>query len=176
MKNFFPDGVAYEVPCEYTTGACTADMLTFKGYMHRWLAQVTQLVPETKTKILPTLRKSTEAAVKQCTGGGSQRQCGFYWTSGQFKDPAVDKTSGAGEVMNVLSAVSTLLTEQVSGPVTQEDGGISEGDVNAGYAGHDNEYRNKRAITTADRAGAGIITGILILMCTATFAWMSFFD
>ncbi|KAG6057957.1 hypothetical protein E4U32_004842 [Claviceps aff. humidiphila group G2b] len=89
-------------------GTCTPDMLSFKGYVRRWLSVITQVAPYTRETILPILRKSTEAAVKQCTGGQTGRQCGFYWNLGEFVDPAVDRTTGAGEVMNVLAAVSSL--------------------------------------------------------------------
>lgn len=174
--NFFPKNIAYEVPCEYKTGACTADMLSFKGYVHRWLSVVAQLAPHTAPKILPMLQKSTQAAVNQCIGGATGRQCGFYWQSGKFENPAVDKTSGAGEVMNALAAVSSLLITDVGGPVAKGSGGISEGNPNAGFAGHDQEINTPRPLTTADKAGAGILTFFLVASAIGTFVWMAFLD
>ena len=40
---FFPDGVAVELDCEFKDSItqCTTDMLSFKGYAHRFLAQTT---------------------------------------------------------------------------------------------------------------------------------------
>lgn len=149
-------------------------MLSFKGYVHRWLAVVTQIAPFTKETILPVLQKSTQAAVNQCTGGDSGRVCGFYWGSGSFVDPSVDKTSGAGEQMNVLAAVSSLLIEDVAPPVTNSSGGISKGDPNAGTDSTDTP--ELRPLTTADKAGAGILTFLLLGSAVGTFAWMSFFD
>lgn len=146
-------------------------MLTFKGYVHRWLTVVTQLVPSLRDKILPVLRTSTEAAIKQCTGGESGRVCGFYWSSGQFVDPAVDDTTGAGEAMNVLAAVSSLLVDHAEPPVTNSSGGTSRGDPNAGQ--NSNIYRTYEPITTADRAGAGIITFLLLAGGLASWGWMS---
>ncbi|KAK3321732.1 mannan endo-1,6-alpha-mannosidase DCW1-like protein [Apodospora peruviana] len=174
-RDFFPDGVAYELPCEGRLGACTADMLTFKGYVHRWLSVVTQIAPFTAKTILPLLWTSAEAAVKQCTGGATGRVCGFYWSNGTFFDPAVDSTTGAGEAMSVLAAVSSLLIEHADPPATNTTGGISKGDPNAG-SNSKGATREMAPITAADRAGAAILT-ILVLGCAVgTFGWMSFGD
>lgn len=151
-------------------------MLSFKGYVARWMAQVTQLAPHTRDKIMSALTKSTQAAVKQCTGGESGRQCGFYWSSGQFVDPQSDKTNGAGEAMNVLSAVSTLLVDETPGPVTKATGGTSQGDVNAGNPGHDQDKRGLKTITTGDRVGAGFLTILMIAFGVSVFAWISIVD
>ncbi|KAH7015713.1 glycoside hydrolase [Ilyonectria destructans] len=174
LKNFFPKDIAYEVPCEGRQGACSTDMLSFKGYVHRWLAVVTQIAPHTKDKILPVLATSALAAANQCTGGASGRVCGFYWGGGKFVDPAVDETSGAGEAMSVLAAVSSLLIEDADPPVTNKTGGISKGDPNAGKNSHDRP--EPRKITGADRAGAGILTILLLGGATGAFLWMSVFD
>ncbi|UKZ50366.1 hypothetical protein TrVGV298_004624 [Trichoderma virens] len=157
LARFFPEGIAYEV--------------TFiAGYLW-WL----KLPPHTKDKILPILRKSTEAAVKQCTGGDSGRRCGFYWSSGKYIDTAVDHTSGAGEAMNVLAAVSSLLINEAPPPVTNSSGGISKGNPNAGHGGDNGEVELK-PIGAADKAGAVIVTLILLGSATAAFIWICSFD
>ena len=149
-------------------------MLSFKGYVHRWLAVVTQIVPQLQEKILPVLQTSTEAAVKQCTGGKSGRACGFYWSDGVFVDPAVDETSGAGEQMSVLAAVSSLLIGDAEPPVTNRTGGISKGDPNAGKESHDTPEPDP--ITQADKAGAGVLTFLILSSALGTFVWMCAFD
>ncbi|KAM0310648.1 hypothetical protein ACHAPQ_012473, partial [Fusarium lateritium] len=166
--------IMYEVPCESRKGACSTDMLSFKGYVHRWLAVVTQVAPYTASKILPILETSTKAAVKQCTGGDSGRACGFYWSGGVFVDVAVDETSGAGEQMNVLAAVSSLLITDAEPPATNKTGGISKGDPNAGKDSHD--IPEPDPITTADKAGAGILTFLVLAGGIGTFVWMCAFD
>jgi mannan endo-1,6-alpha-mannosidase len=174
LSNFFPEKIAIEISCELERiSTCTADMLSFKGYTHRWLAVVAQMAPFTAEKILPILRTSTQAAISQCTGGATGRRCGFYWKNGIFFDPAQDMTSGAGEQMNVLAAVSSLMVEYGAPvPVTAATGGISEGDINAGSSSVD--MPEMMPITAGDRAGAGILT-VLILICTlTTFFWMTF--
>ncbi|RDA95652.1 hypothetical protein CP533_1131 [Ophiocordyceps camponoti-saundersi (nom. inval.)] len=175
LADFFPEGIAFEVPCEVREGACSPDMLSFKGYVHRWLSVVTQVAPFTRGKILPVLRTSTEAAVKQCTGGATGRVCGFYWSKGVFVDPGVDKTTGAGEAMNVLAAVSSLLIGEANGPVTDSTGGISKGNPNAG-GGRDNGQKELRPLTVGDRAGAGLVTFLILGGAVGTFVWMSVFE
>lgn len=176
LASFFPEQIAYELSCEFALGGsvCKTDMLSYKGYLVRWLGVVTQVAPHTAAKILGPLRKSGEAAARQCTGGASGRECGFYWTEGKFIDPSVDKTSGAGEAMDVLAAVSSMLIEDVAPPVTNDTGGTSRGDPNAG--GRDNGERPVKPVTAGDKAGAAILTILLLVGAVSLFVWMSFFD
>jgi mannan endo-1,6-alpha-mannosidase len=175
LRDFFsPDNVAFEIACEDRMGACSTDMLSFKGYVHRWLTVVTQVAPYLRDKLLPVLRNSAEAAVKQCVGGTSGRKCGFYWRNGTFYDPSIDKTSGAGEAMSVLAAVSSLMVEfpGTSEPVTNLTGGTSVGDPNAGSRSGTTPQPWKD-LTTGDRVGAGILTALMLAGAIGTFTWMS---
>ena len=175
LARFFPDEIAYEPNCE-PFKTCSPDMLSFKGYVHRWLSVVAQVADFTKPTILPILRTSAEAAVNQCTGGASGRQCGFYWSSGSFRDPNVDETSGAGEAMNVLAAVSSLLhstKKSNMAPVTNTTGGISKGDNNAGNGGHELD-KPLGPITTADKVGAGILTVLFLGGFMSLFGWLCY--
>ncbi|KAL2022142.1 hypothetical protein VTK56DRAFT_5971 [Thermocarpiscus australiensis] len=174
LRDFFPNKVAFELPCEGRQGACTADMLSFKGYVLRWMSVVTKVAPHTRDKILPVLRASAEAAVKQCTGGPTGRRCGFYWEGGVFVDPAADKASGAGEAMNVLAAVSSLLIDEAPAPATN-DTGISKGDPNAGSRSR-GPSQPLAPITTGDRAGAAILTMLILGSAVGTWSWMSIGD
>lgn len=165
FRVFFPDDIAFEASCEEHM-TCTTDMLSFKGYVHRWMSTATQIAPFTAEKVLPVLQKSAQAAVKQCTGGSDGRTCGFGWASGAF-----DNSVGAGQTMDVLAAVSSLLIGQSKAPVTHSDGGTSVGDPNAGI-GSGSIGDNLPAITTADKAGAGVLTAVIILTSAAAFGWM----
>lgn len=149
---------------------CTTDMLSFKGYLHRWLATTSQLCPFVHDKIITLLKHSTEAAVAQCTGGSSGRACGFRWSSGAF-----DGSVGAGQTMNVLAAVSSLLIDEAAAPLTNDTGGTSTGDVNAGS--HSDSFKKElREVTAGDKAGASILTLLLLAAATGTFGWMSLGD
>jgi len=124
-RDFFPEGIIKELPCEGRKGACTADMLAFKGTVLRWLGVTTQVAPYTSEVISPLLRSSAEAAVAQCTGkkddGFEGAKCGFYWTDGEYVDTSRDKTTGAGEQMNVLQAVNALLINEAAAPMTSDE-------------------------------------------------------
>ncbi|KAI1158761.1 glycoside hydrolase family 76 protein [Nemania serpens] len=165
FRAFFPNDTAYEAACEGVL-TCTTDMLSFKGYIHRWMTTMTQIAPFTAPQVLPVLRKSAQAAVKQCTGGDNGRTCGFRWASGAF-----DGNVGAGQTMDVLAAVSSLLIDQSKTPVTNATGGTSIGDPSAGI-GSGAITDDLPAVTTGDKAGAGVLTAVIILTAAAAFGWM----
>ncbi len=72
---FFPDGIMVERPCEQpTTVGCNTDQLSFKGYMHRWMATATQLAPFIADPVIRILRSSAAGAMKNCNSDGT---CGF---------------------------------------------------------------------------------------------------
>ncbi|KAI1273441.1 glycoside hydrolase family 76 protein [Xylaria sp. FL0933] len=167
LKVFFPNDTAYEIACEGVK-TCTTDMLSFKGYLHRWMATTTQIAPFTASKILPVLQKSAQSAVDQCTGGTDGRTCGFAWSSGVY-----DGTSGAGQQMDALAAVSSLLIGQARTPVTSSDGGTSIGDPNAGVGSGSIGEDDLSPVTTSDRAGAGVLTAVIVLTAAAAFGWMA---
>lgn len=176
LRVFFPDGIAHEPACE-DVGTCTSDMLSFKGFVARWMAQTTQLAPFTRDTVMPVLKTSAAAAARTCTGGDSGRMCGFKWHQDTW-----DGTIGAGPQMNVLATLTSLLVDYGSeatasggdggAPATNATGGTSSGDAAAGYG--DKPWERQIApITTADRAGAGILTVVLISTFTAGALWAS---
>jgi mannan endo-1,6-alpha-mannosidase len=166
FSKFFPDEIAYEPQCE-TSKTCTTDMKSFKGYIHRWYATATQVAPFLGPKVLPVLEKSAQASIKVCTGGDTGRQCGYSWASGSFDD-----NTGAGQEMNVLGATSSLLIGEAKAPYTKETGGTSKGDPNAGSDSDDLTQHFDR-ITAGDRAGAGILTALVLGGAVSMFGWMS---
>ena len=166
LTTFFPDNIAYEIACEEHM-SCTTDMLSFKGYLHRWLATTTQIAPFLADMILPVLQTSTTAAISTCLGEANARTCGFKWNQ-----HAYDGSHGAGQQMNVLAAVSSLLIGQAAPPVTNTTGGTSVGDPNAG-ADSDNFKNELTPITTADKAGAAILTLVILVSAVGTMGWMS---
>lgn len=147
---------------------CTTDMLSFKGYDHRWMAQTTQLASFTHDQVMTVLKTSAQAAISQCNGGDTGRQCGFQWSSGTF-----DGSVGAGQQMDALGAVMSLLVDAgASAPVTNSTGGTSVGNSNAGSAS-DNFLGGSTPATTGDKAGASILTILILISAASTFGWMS---
>lgn len=167
LSTFFPKEIAYEPTCE-PYGTCTTDMKSFKGYIHRWYATATKLAPIIAETVLPVLQKSATAAVAQCTGGDNGRTCGFKWASGSY-----DGNTGAGQEMNVLGAVSSLLIDEADSPVTADSGGTSKGNPNAGSDSND-QLNKLKPITTGDKAGAALLTIIVLVATCTVFGWMSY--
>ncbi|PHH65573.1 hypothetical protein CDD81_2008 [Ophiocordyceps australis] len=166
LQTFFQEGIAVEVSCE-TVNTCTTDMLTFKGFVHRWYSVIMQLAPFTAAKIKPVLKKSADAAIRQCTGADLGRQCGFKWATGTY-----DGKTGAGQEMSVLGAVSSQLIDFAKPPVTADSGGTSAGNPDAGANGDDFQT-HKRPITAGDKAGASILTLLVLGSACGVFGWMS---
>ncbi|KAK5632677.1 hypothetical protein RRF57_008391 [Xylaria bambusicola] len=163
---FAQDGVAFEPSCEPPPGSCNSDMESYRGYMHRWMANTIQMAPFLRDTILPVLKTSAAAGVKQCTGGGNGRMCGFHWTSGQY-----DGQLSASLEMNVLGALTALMMPDVAPPLTNTTGGTSKGDPDAGQT--KTELPTFSPITTGDKAGASILTILIITGALSAFAWMS---
>lgn len=147
---------------------CNPDQHSFKGYMHRALATVAVVAPFTRPAVVKVLRSSTQGAVDSCLADGT---CGFRWNRDSYDG---DVNSGpAGQEMSALAALSTLLIDQqkvLNGPLTNQTGGTSQGDPNAG--GDYNVLKPPKPITTSDRAGAGILTAVVLASFMGGLVWM----
>ncbi|KAK3708011.1 hypothetical protein LTR37_011704 [Vermiconidia calcicola] len=163
---FFYKGtnVMFEVACE-PRGNCNVDQRSFKAYLGRWMAATTKVAPWTHDTIMPFLQQSATAAATSCSGGDSGTECGMRWTTGNW-----DGQLGVGEQMSALEVIQSNLIDNVQGPVSNSTGGISTGDSNAGTTGDDLIYT--APITTGDRAGAGIITAMLLVFIVGGAWWM----
>ncbi|PKY01091.1 mannan endo-1,6-alpha-mannosidase [Aspergillus campestris IBT 28561] len=149
--------VLYESACELA-GTCQTDQFSFKAYLARWMGDTAKLAPFTYDSIMTRLRPSAEAAAAQCVGGKTGSYCGMQWTTGTY-----DGTTGVGQQMSALEVILANLLETTRGPLTGETGGTSKGNSGAG-TGKDADAKGKpKAITTADRAGAAILTGLSAL-------------
>lgn len=167
MSVFFKDNVMYEVACE-PNGKCNVDQRSFKAYLARWMAGTIVRAPFTRDLLLPLIQTSARAAAQSCTGGADGQQCGLQWTTGAF-----DGSLGVGEQMAALEVIQSNLVDQVPGPVTEDTGGISQGDPSAGMAGDKTPAGlTPDDITTADRVGAGFLTTILLFGVIGGAWWM----
>lgn len=169
VEHFFPDGIMIERPCELPHRVqCNVDQHSFKGYMHRALATVAVVAPFTRDSVMKTLRSSTAGCASSCLADGT---CGFRWDTGEYDG---DVANGpAGQQMSALAALSTLLLDQehvLNGPLTNGTGGTSVGDPNAGRGYR--ETQPLRDITAGDRAGAGIVTAVVLASFLGAVVWM----
>lgn len=157
----------YEVACE-DIGTCNIDQRSFKAYLARWIAAACVRAPFTYPLLKPILETSAMAAAATCTGGDQGTSCGLKWTTGAF-----DGSTGVGEQMSALEVIQANLIDRVPGPVTQVSGGNSEGDPNAGTSSDIGpQDLHKEAVTTADKAGAGVLTVLLIFFVVGGAWWM----
>lgn len=173
---FFPSqfggNIMQEVACE-SLKTCNNDQPSFKAYLARWMAATTQMAPFTTNTIMPKLRASAQGAAKQCSGapnGGTT--CGRAWYTTTW-----DGTIGIGEQMSALSVIQSNLISKVAAPVTAKKGGTSEGDPNAGTAPSrtgDTDPALTRKVTMADRAGAGILTALVLGALLGSTWWICF--
>ncbi|KAI1098666.1 glycoside hydrolase family 76 protein [Jackrogersella minutella] len=172
---FFQDGVMWEPSCEKTEAKCNVDQQSFKGHLARWMSLTAQLAPFTHDSIMPLLKSTVTAVGKQCSGpagteykGADGTACGFSWLQGS----TFDGEYGVGEQMNALQAVISVLGDSAPAPYTSVNGGSSQGNVNAG-ANDDDKIDQPKPITTADKAGAGILTALVLggLVSGMFFVW-----
>ena len=162
LDYFFPGSknVMSEVACE-AGGTCNVDQRSFKAYLSRWIAATVQIAPFTHDKLMPKLRASAQAAALQCSGPNNA--CGLRWVKGADSDGS----TGVGEQMAAMEVFQANLVGSAKKRVTADHGGISKGDPYAGTEKDADAYIGvlDDPITTADRAGAWILT-ILVIFVT----------
>jgi mannan endo-1,6-alpha-mannosidase len=172
---FFPvsmgPDIAVEITCQ-PTGNCNNDALTFRGFLLRWMSFAAQLVPQLADGIWPYLSASGIGAAGQCSGGDTGQICGIEWNTTVW-----DGTYGPGQQMSALAAVGAnmLKVKALAPPFTTKTGGTSVSDPSAGTNGDNTGqlpeiYTNP--ISTSDRAGAGIVTALLLVGILGIGWWM----
>jgi mannan endo-1,6-alpha-mannosidase len=146
--------------CE-ATAKCNIDQRSFKAYLARWLASTAEIAPFTHDLIMPKVATSAEAAVQTCTAGASGTQCGLRWVLGANDGAFL----GVGEQMAALEIVIANLADKAPGWASAVKGtGTSQGDVNAGSDSTTSTDGLVLTPTTgADRAGAAILTALMIV-------------
>lgn len=65
--------------------------------------------------------------------------------------------------MSALEVIQSNLIKKVSGPVSNSTGGTSQGNPSAG-TGTTTHVEAPHAIGTKDKAGAGVLTAVVIIM------------
>lgn len=161
---FFENKVMLESACQQE-GDCDQDQLSFKAWFSRFLAAASKIAPWFYPMVQPYLAASSAAAASVCTGGDNGKSCGFKWTSGY------DGNIGLGQQMAAIEVIMTNLIESAGFPVSSGTGGTSKGNASVGGGSDDtSNIAQLKPITTADRAGAGIITA-LVIVGTLGGAW-----
>ncbi|BDD55427.1 hypothetical protein MPDQ_005889 [Monascus purpureus] len=170
-REFYPQqyggNIVTDFSCEIPKN-CDGNQVLFKGFLSAWLAFLTTLQPETKDIIMPKLQGSAVGAAKQCSGGNDGKHCGSRWYQDTW-----DGTSGIGQQMAALAVfASNLVTEKTQAPLTSNTGGTSQSDPSAGTGTDQSSPAQLSKISTGDRAGAGILTGVFLTGWIGALTWM----
>lgn len=166
---FYPNNgnIMVETACE-KGGHCETDQKSFKAYLTRWMTASTQIAPFIADQLMPKIEESAVAAAQQCSGGETGSSCGMRWIDGE----KYDGQTGVGEQMAALEAIQSVLITKIDPPLTLKTGGTSKGDPNAGSSNDGNNLPDFKPITTADKAGAGILTTLLLGGMLGGSAWL----
>ncbi|KAL6710845.1 hypothetical protein ACN47E_007902 [Coniothyrium glycines] len=162
---FFNNDVMIEVACE-NNGKCDTDQRSFKAYLARWMGYTAIVAPWTREFIDPLLKASAQAAVKQCNAGANGNTCGLRWVDNGVNDGR----SGVGEQMAALEIVQSLLYTSAPGPATLKTG-VSTSNPDAGASAPTTAIVFN-SVTTGDKAGASILTLIVLVGILVGAWWM----
>ncbi|KAL7268058.1 hydrolase 76 protein [Rhizina undulata] len=159
--------VMQESACEFDYQGrgptCNTDQRSFKAYLARFMALTAVVAPFTQDYIMPRLRASAVQAAKSCNGGTDGETCGLSWISGTYDGaPFGIAVGGVGEHMAVMETIQSNLVLQSDAPLTQITGGTSIGNPAAGTDSSDSVVTTLEKTTTGDKAGAGILTGLVL--------------
>lgn len=164
-STFFEDDIMYEQACQ-PAGTCNTDQRCFKGIFGRFLGTTALLVPTLQDDIMTKLNASATAAAASCSGGSDGHTCGLNW----FKN-AWDGKYGLGEQICALDVIANTQVLSKDGPLTNSTGGTSSSTAGSDTTDSGSTV-NPLVVKTKDRAGAGVVTVIGILMMFSTGFWM----
>jgi mannan endo-1,6-alpha-mannosidase len=155
-----------EITCE-SEGTCNIDQRSFKAYLSRWMGYTAVVAPWTRNLIDPRLQASALAAAAHCNGGGNHIFCDFQWATRNERGGSL----GVGEQMAAVEVIQSLLYPTVAGPVTQNSGGISLSNPNAGLD-TPSDYITLDNSTLGDKIGASVLTIIMLVGTVAGAGWI----
>lgn len=170
---FLQNDIMKETACEGVNAdgsdTCDVDQRSFKAYLARWMAATMIKAPFTYPMLKPILEKSAAAAAATCIGGTNGTSCGSKWYVGAV----YDGNTGVGQQMCALEVIQSNLITEVAGPVTQNTGGTSKGNPDAGSSSPvgPNDLQTQK-VTTSDKAGAAILTVLLVFFVVGGAWWL----
>ncbi|PNY24645.1 Mannan endo-1,6-alpha-mannosidase DCW1 [Tolypocladium capitatum] len=155
------ENVMLEPSCE-PANRCNNDMITFKGYLSRFMWQTSVMVPSMRPKIESYLIPSAKAAAAVCTGGKDGHQCGMKWYTGSF-----DGKPGLGQQMCALETIQGLLIHEAAPPLAGKDikpiADAAWTPIDTYTYGADGPATSKRAATSpTDQSSASEASGVAV--------------
>lgn len=168
---FFPKSgdnqIISDITCE-PINKCDRNQKTFKAYFTSWLGFMSLIVPtEITADVMARFKVSAVAAGQQCSGGSDGKHCGIRWT----KKAEWDGTTGLEQQMSVLGVLNAnMVPFKAQGPYNADNGGKSESNPHGGS--NTKSTVGPEPITTGDKAGAGILTAIFVVIWAGAVSWM----
>lgn len=164
---FFEDDIMQETTCQ-PSSRCNNDQRSFRSLFSRGLGLTSVLVPEVYDDIRPLLETSAVAAASTCDGGDDGVTCGQDWAKGTY-----DENYGLGEQMSVAECILSLL-QPYNKIYSNSTGGTSKANYDAGLDTTDTTNNNELTITLKDKAGAGVLTAVVLAILLGGAVWMLF--
>ncbi|TGZ85123.1 mannan endo-1,6-alpha-mannosidase [Ascodesmis nigricans] len=169
---FFPgnNDIMVESACEtLNPPSCNVDQRSFKAYLSRFLTYVRILAPWTAPRIATKIKASSIAAAKRCSRGQDQNTCGLRWYT------PVDEWEGmwgVGEQLAALEVIQSNLVKESPEEFADSKTGTSIGDPSAGGDVELDLSHGLKPVTTADKGGAGTLTGLVALAMLGLSWWL----
>lgn len=101
-----------------------------------------------------------QARLTYNSGGTDGVTCGEHW----YENATWDGSYGVGQQMSALSVIQSNLIGTAADLVTNTTGGTSRGNPSAGTSNGEGDAiaAENKPVTTAGKAGAGIITALVL--------------
>lgn len=178
---FFLNDIMYERACQ-DAGTCNNDQRMFKAFFSRFLGRTAQFIDSLYDEIMTLLSTSGSACAQTCVGGTDGVTCGLDWQTSGW-----DGYYGAGEQLSAMETFQNLVLKNsasnntsgsgtsISVPLTNSTGGTSEGDASAGISSISSSTSLSSSnlnITGGDKAGAGVVTAIILAIVVGGSVWM----
>lgn len=170
-KYFFDGGqIMQETQC-WNGGKpkCNNDQRSFRSLFARSMQLTMVMVPDMYSEMRPYIEASAKGAAQSCSGGDDHVTCGQNWAASGW-----DGVYGLGEQQCALEVMMALLARDVSPPFTAKNGGSSKSKPNAGLDTQDFVNENALKISGKDKAGAGVLTAIVLAIILGGAVWMLF--
>lgn len=169
---FFNNSIMAEMTCAGSATVsdmnCNNDQRSFRLLFARCLALTASLMPTTYDTIYNYIEPSAAGAAQLCSGGTDGITCGFSWSWSGW-----DGYYGLGEQISAGETIMSLITMQ-NIPLTPAEGASNTSDPTAGNSTTTLVNRNVVTIKTKDKAGAAILTAVVMGTAIGGAVWMLF--
>ncbi|RLV93659.1 Mannan endo-16-alpha-mannosidase DFG5 [Spathaspora sp. JA1] len=165
LDYFFINEIMLERTCA-PSGKCNNDQRSFRSLFSRCLGLTMLVMPETESKIRPYLEASAQGAAASCSGGSDGVTCGEDWSLGHW-----DGVYGLGEQTSALEVIMSLI---VKNPLSVQTGASNATNYQAGTNAQDTINKNEIVVSTKDKAGAAILTAVVLAIILGGAIWMIF--